>query len=214
MELVCGQGRLRLDKYASMPQRRCSYFHRFVWECKFMYVIPVYYINAPGLNESEYSHMHAHTRLMLLKSINAEIFGFALSAVWCRWCLPWAESGWSRLHLCYVMWTVSSLQTLNLGISGFECVLKSGKTFLFLFRATQIHLSSGTETFGSDPVSPVSSKMWPPRIRRIFPSHPTDAGSELDLGSPHFLKPLLNILHSVQGIRKYCWSEVVHCHSV
>lgn len=75
MELVCGQGRLRLDKYASMPQRRCSYFHRFVWECKFMCVIPVYYINAPGQNENEYSHMHAlaHTRLILLKSINPDI---------------------------------------------------------------------------------------------------------------------------------------------
>ena len=66
MELVRGQGRLRLDKYASLPQRRGSYFHRFVWECKFMCVIPVYYINAPGQNENEYSHMHAlahtHTR--------------------------------------------------------------------------------------------------------------------------------------------------------
>lgn len=75
MELVCGHGRLRLDKYASMPQRRCSYFHRFVWECKFMCVIPVYYINAPGQNENEYSHMralvHTHTQL-LLKSTNTD----------------------------------------------------------------------------------------------------------------------------------------------
>lgn len=75
MELVCGQGRLRRDKYASMPQRRCSYFHRFVWVCKFMCLIPVYYINAPGQNENEYSQMSAlaHTRLIRLKSINTDI---------------------------------------------------------------------------------------------------------------------------------------------
>lgn len=57
MKLVCGQGHLCLDKYALMPQRRCSYFHHFVWECKFMCVIPQYYINAPGQNENEYSHV-------------------------------------------------------------------------------------------------------------------------------------------------------------
>lgn len=39
-----------------------------------MCVIPVYYINAPGQNENEYSHMHAlaHTQLVLLKSINTD----------------------------------------------------------------------------------------------------------------------------------------------
>lgn len=37
-----------------------------------MCVIPVYYINAPGQNENEYSHMRALARmqLLLLKSIN------------------------------------------------------------------------------------------------------------------------------------------------
>lgn len=53
------RGRLCLDKYALMPQRRCSYFHSFVWECKFMCVIPVCYINARGPKQNEYSHMHA-----------------------------------------------------------------------------------------------------------------------------------------------------------
>lgn len=61
MELVCGQGRLCLDKYASPPQRRYSYFHHCVWECKFMCVIPLYYISAPGQNENEYSHSCAYT---------------------------------------------------------------------------------------------------------------------------------------------------------
>lgn len=43
-----------------------------------MCVIPVYYINAPGQTENEYSDMRALalTRLSLLKSINTDIFGF------------------------------------------------------------------------------------------------------------------------------------------
>lgn len=43
-----------------------------------MCVIPVYYINAPGQTENEYSDMRALalTRLILLKSINTDIVGF------------------------------------------------------------------------------------------------------------------------------------------
>lgn len=40
-----------------------------------MCVIPVYFINAPGQNDNEYSHMCelAHTQRILLKSINTDI---------------------------------------------------------------------------------------------------------------------------------------------
>lgn len=111
MELACGQGRLRLDKYASMPQRRCSYFHRFVWECKFMCVIPVYYMSASGQNENEYSHMHAlaHTytagplKKKKKKSINTErVVLSSLHTVCCRWCKLWADAGWSRSLICNI----------------------------------------------------------------------------------------------------------------
>lgn len=107
MEQVCGQGRLRLDKYATMPQKRCSYFHRFVWECKFMCVIPVYYINAPGQNENEYSHMRAlaHTWLILFKvnKHKCRVFIPSLhiySMLCCCWCNLWAEPEWARPHIC------------------------------------------------------------------------------------------------------------------
>lgn len=101
VEPVCGQGRRCLDKYASVPRRRCSYFHHFVWECKFLCVIPVYYINAPGQNENEYSHVCtcAHPGLILLKSINTDItvpaqmqhaadIATTESGLICCWCTP------------------------------------------------------------------------------------------------------------------------------
>lgn len=116
MELACGHGRLRLDKYASVPQRRCSYFHRFVWECKFMCVIPVYYISAPGQNKNEYSHMHgpAHTQLLLFKvNKHGEGWYFNLRIqVRCRWCNPWADARWSRSHICS-MWACCRFLHLN-----------------------------------------------------------------------------------------------------
>lgn len=110
IELVCGQGRLRLDKYASLPQRRCSYFHRFVWVCKFMCVIPVYYINAPGQNENEYSHMHAlahtHTHMAYYFKVNKYKYSgitiFAQTMCSCRSYNLWAEPEWSTPHICNI----------------------------------------------------------------------------------------------------------------
>lgn len=104
MEPACGQGRLRLNKYASMPQRRCSYFHRFVWECKFMCVIPVYYINAPGQNENEYSHMRtlARMQLLLLKSINTHTMALPSLHRYSVLHMTQPLSRWSRTHILYV----------------------------------------------------------------------------------------------------------------
>lgn len=102
MELGCGQGRWCLDKYASTPQRRCSYFHHFVWECKFTCVIPLYYINAPGQNENEYSHMRAlaHTQLILLKSVNTDITMPAHIQLAADNATSERSMDWSRPHIC------------------------------------------------------------------------------------------------------------------
>lgn len=118
MKLVCGQGRLCLDKYALMPQRRCSYFHHFVWECKFMCVIPVYYINALGQNENEYSHVSTWAHMVDPFKVN-KLRYLCTYTVRCRWCNLWAEIGLIRtayLLTCILAADTQLLNVMNLNV--------------------------------------------------------------------------------------------------
>lgn len=94
VQLLCCQGHQCLDKYASVPQRRCSYFLHS--ECKFLSVIPVYNFNAPGQNENEYSHRCTLTHKLINTdiSISAYIHTTANN-------VPFEQSiDWSRLLIC------------------------------------------------------------------------------------------------------------------